>query len=366
MEPSFSLKDELFNEDTVSVIAKAIKTIHAFDHETFIIKCVKGFEGRELKERMGYVALCLEEILPEDFIEATQILYQALKGLKVGQMFVFGAFCDFVANNGCNDEYVDHSLEMLGEYTKSFSSEFAIRTFINHYPIKSFEKMMEWSLSEDEDQRRLASEGLRPKLPWSIKINFDYKKGIKPLYNLYHDEVRYVTRSVANHLNDIAKIDPDLVVEILKDWVTSGKQSKQEMDYIVNHSSRTLIKKGHLGALALQGYNAESQCEISDFKLVSKALTIGDYLEFNFEFKALEDAKYMVDYIVEYPMANGKRSSKVFKIKKLDLKKNEGAYVKKRHQFKQMTTKTWYQGEYKVKIQVNGRVLDSQVFSLEV
>jgi len=67
--------------------------------------------------------------------------------------------------------------------------------------------MLEWSKSDNYFLRRLASEGSRAKLPWCQKINVDYKKPIEILDNLYTDESRYVTRSVANHLNDIAKID---------------------------------------------------------------------------------------------------------------------------------------------------------------
>jgi 3-methyladenine DNA glycosylase AlkC len=39
---------------------------------------------------------------------------------------------------------------------------------------------------------------------------------VEILDNLYFDKTRYVVRSVANHLNDISKLDPDFVVEILK------------------------------------------------------------------------------------------------------------------------------------------------------
>jgi 3-methyladenine DNA glycosylase AlkC len=46
----------------------------------------------------------------------------------------------------------------------------------------------------------------------------DYKRTIEILDNLYFDKSRYVTRSVANHLNDISKIDGDLVVDVLEKW----------------------------------------------------------------------------------------------------------------------------------------------------
>jgi 3-methyladenine DNA glycosylase AlkC len=254
---------------------------------------------------------------------------------------------------------------MLGEYTKTFSSEFAIRKFINDYPEKTFAKMLEWSLSEDTDQRRLASEGLRPKLPWSIKIDFDYREGIKPLENLFYDSERYVTRSVANHLNDISKIDPDLVVDVLKSWKKSKKQKDAEMNYVISHSCRTLIKKGHRGALELQGYKAESTFEVKDFRIEHPVISLGEYLEFSFHFKPDSDSKYMIDYIVDYPMASGKRSQKVFKIKKLNQVKDE-ILIKKKHQFKMMTTKTWYQGTYYIRLQINGKVIEQAAFQLNV
>ncbi len=99
-------------------------------------------------------------------------------------------------------------------------------------------------MSDNYHERRLASEGLRPKLPWAkkltlITLTFDTSWRI-----LFYDNTRYVTRSVANHLNDIAKIDPSLVVSTLKRWKYSNKQKPKEMDYIINHALRTLSETG--------------------------------------------------------------------------------------------------------------------------
>jgi 3-methyladenine DNA glycosylase AlkC len=46
----------------------------------------------------------------------------------------------------------------------------------------------------------------------------DYKKTIQILDNLYYDKTRFVTRSLANHLNDISKKDPKLVLDTVKRW----------------------------------------------------------------------------------------------------------------------------------------------------
>lgn len=71
---------------------------------------------------------------------------------------------------------------------------------------------------QNQHQKRLTSEGLRPKLPWAIGITLDYREGAKPLENLYYDSGRYVTRSVANHLNDISKMEPSYVLSRLNEW----------------------------------------------------------------------------------------------------------------------------------------------------
>lgn len=122
---------------------------------------------------------------------------------------------------------------------------------MNEFPEETFERIKKWSKSDHYHQRRLASEGTRPSLPWCIKIDLDYKKPLEILDSLYADKTRYVTRSVANHMNDISKKDPKLVIETLKRWNSEGKQDIKEMDFIISHSLRTLVKDGNKDALKL-------------------------------------------------------------------------------------------------------------------
>ena len=66
--------------------------------------------------------------------------------------------------------------------------------------------MEEWSRDADEHVRRLASEGCRPRLPWSFKLReliADPSPVAPILENLRADPSLYVRKSVANHLNDI-------------------------------------------------------------------------------------------------------------------------------------------------------------------
>jgi hypothetical protein len=194
----------------------------------------------------------------------------------------------------------------------------------------------------------------------------DPLKAIEPLDDLYFDKERYVTRSVANHLNDVSKIQPDKVVEILRKWQASGKQEEKEMQYIISHATRTLVKRAHGPTLNLLGYGTDVNISVRDFIIKTPQLNIGEALEFEFVIEALEDVNLMIDYIVDYPMANNKRSPKVFKIKKLKLKEGASQVIKKVHPFKLMTTKKLYSGSYEVTLQINGKLYGKSQFTLTV
>jgi 3-methyladenine DNA glycosylase AlkC len=59
--------------------------------------------------------------------------------------------------------------------------------------------------------RRLVSEGSRPRLPWGLQLKAlvaDPSPTLPLLRALQDDPSEYVRRSVANHLNDIAKDHP--------------------------------------------------------------------------------------------------------------------------------------------------------------
>ncbi len=362
------LKDTLFNKKTVTLLANCIAEVYpAFDNIQFVSRAIKAFPDLELKERMRYLRELIENSIDAPYPETLEVLNQSLDTLPDDtEAFVFGAYQDYIMVNGCTEEHLDLSLSYIGAFTPYFSGEFAIRTFINTYPKETFEYFKKWSLSDDVHKRRLASEGLRPKLPWSIGITFDYTKGIEILDNLYTDESRYVTRSVANHLNDISKIDATLVVDTLERWKATNKQDEKEMAYIINHSLRTLIKKGHSETLEFLGYPTKPNISVQNTRIESKALKLDDYLVFSFDIESHDALSLMVDYTINYPMAKGKRSDKVFKIKKLSLQEGERVHIDKRHQFKQMTTKRLYSGTYHLSLKINGSHYEIGSFELLV
>lgn len=371
----FSLKDELFNPLKVEQISSEIKAVYAdFNKDAFVSETLSLFPELELKERIYHIRDMFKKYLFNDYKKSVNILLKALpseldpnKSDDDFGEFIYAPYAEYVTMYGCSEEYLDFSLLAIREITKRFSVEFAIRDFINDFPKETLKMLYACTSSDNYHERRLASECLRPKLPWAKKLNIDYKEPLTHLDKLFDDKTRYVTRSVANHLNDIAKIDEVLVINTLKRWEKSHKQEPKEMEYILVHALRTLVKKGNVDALALLGYKANPNIVLENFRLESDVVCIGDALILHFDIHAQEETNLMIDYIIHFRTKSGVQNPKVHKLKKLSLKKGEKVSLKKKHPFKaNMSTRTLYVGEHKVELQINGKVLASAIFELSL
>ncbi len=373
MAEKYSMKDDLFNAKKVNKIALEIETVYkGFKRVAFEDEVISKFPELELKERIFHIKDMFKKYLPDDYIVATNILLDALpQELDADKNdddfgdFIYSPYSEYVAEFGCTKEHLDFSLLALKEMTKRFSIEFSIRDFINNFPKESYKMLCECSLSDNYHQRRVASEGLRVKLPWAKKIEIDYHDNFPILENLYFDKTRYVTRSVANHLNDISKIDAPLVLETLKRWKSSNKQDKKEIEFIINHALRTLIKEGSKDALAFLGFSVNPKIEIKNFNIKKTEVVIGEAVEFDFEIVGKKDEGLIVDYILHFQTKSRKLSPKVHKIKKLSIKSEESIKIVKKHLFKvNMTTRKFYSGMHKVELQINGKSYGSLEFTL--
>ncbi|SFV85707.1 DNA alkylation repair enzyme [hydrothermal vent metagenome] len=374
MTEKFSLKDQLFNQQKVGYLASRIKNVYPqFEEQQFNAQILQQFPALELKQRISCIRMQLEKQLPNKFESALTVILNALPAeLDPSKTdddfgdFIFAPLSDFVAKNGLQKQYLSLSFKALAEITKRFSCEDSIRYFINAYPEESWVFMQQMSQSDNYHQRRLASEGLRPKLPWCIGINIDYQKPLILLSQLHNDDTRYVVRSVANHLNDIAKIDASLVIQTLKKWQIENKQSKKEWDFLSKHALRTLVKKGNKSALKLLGFNANPKITVPNFNLKKSTLCLGDYLDFSFVIDAQKEENLMIDYKIIYPTTHQRVSEKVFKIKQLSIKQNTCITVHKKHLFRLMSTKKLHAGKYQIHLQINGNIFGKAYFILNV
>lgn len=375
MEEKFSLKDHLFNEQKVAYLSNIIASAYSsFNQAEFQTTVLHSFPNLELKERIVHIRQCLKNYLPNDYREAVSIILNALPPALDESLtdndygdFIIAPFNDFVAHYGCNSDDLAFSLAAIKEITKRFSAEDAIRYFINAYPKETLQTLTSWASDNNYHVRRLCSEGTRPKLPWSQKINISPEAALPILHQLYTDNTRYVTRSVSNHLNDIAKIAPELVLETLEKWRLSKKQQESEMNFIIRHSLRTLVKNGNEKALELLGFGDNSGISIENLSFNDK-VKIGESLVFTFDVISQNSKPIMIDYVLNFQSKLGTLSNKkVFKLQTTLISNDSPINISKRHTFKpNMTTRQLYAGEHRIDIQVNGIILSSFSFDLEI
>ena len=372
-EPTFSLKDHLFNKQKVELIAGQIKSVHPdFECKKFTAKVVRKFSELELLERLYWIRDCLREHLPKDYRQAVTIILKSLPP-ELDQKntdddygdFIYGPHGAFVAEYGCSKKDLQFSLKALREMTKRFSVEFPIRSFINAFPEETMAFLGQCAKDKNYHVRRLASEGTRAKLPWAKNVVIDHKEPLPILGILFDDTTRYVTRSVANHMNDISKVDPGLVIDTLKLWKKSGKQNAAEMNFIIKHSLRTLEKQGHSGALKLLGYTA-AKIEVNKLKLATLEVTIGSALEFSFSITstANKPQSLLIDYHLFFRKANGELAPKTFKITKTTINPGETLKFNKRQLLRPMTTRALHTGNHEIELQINGTTYPRKKFNL--
>lgn len=262
------------------------------------------------------------------------------------------------------EDHRDRALALLYAATQRFSMEFYIRDFLNRWPAQTLARMDAWARDDNYHVRRLVSEGTRPKLPWAKAVALTPAQTLPLLMQLHADPTRYVVRSVANHLNDIAKIDSDLVVTTLQDWTAKGAQDSSEMQWLTRHALRTLVKQGHAGALALLGYRRDIEVN-ANLSLGQARYAIGEAVEITVTLEAAQDLPVMVDYRMQFARAGGKSAEKVFKLKTARLEAGVPLVLRKRHTLKgDATTFTLHPGAHAITLQINGRDMARAAFEI--
>lgn len=369
----FSLKEHLFNRQKVEYLAGLFsKQDPNFAHKSFVANVTRKFPSLELKQRIIWIAESLEKHLPTHFPDAAKHILRCLPPpLDPNKTdddfgdFIFAPLGELVVRNGASHEYLDLSLATLKEITTRFSMEDAVRAFIRKFPDETMQTLTGWVYDSNYHVRRLVSESTRPLLPWSGRIDLPPERTIALLNQLHADRTRYVTRSVANHLNDIAKNHPELVIQSLSDWHRQEKQHREELMWMTRHSLRTLVKRGHVGALRLLGFNPKPKLEIGAIELEKSKLLPGELLEFALDITALRSESLVIDYAIEYAKAGGKRSTKVYKASKLSIKKGETVTIRKSHRLHaQATTYRLYPGKHLLTIQINGQSVGTVPFTI--
>ena len=357
------LKDQLFNAEKLKRLSEPLeKCCAAFDAAAFERDTLAGFAERELRERIVWIRTQLRRHLPGDYRQAVTFLLQALPepcnpALLDNDFgdFIYAPYGDFVAHYGCTAEDLDFSLAALCEITTRFSAEYAIRPFLNAFPEETLAQLQQWINHPHYHVRRLVSEGTRPRLPWGQKVSLSWSQCEPLLTALHADPTGFVRRSVANHLNDWSKTHPEQVLHCLQQWRKQQQASSTHLQYLCQHSLRTLVKQGNSTALALLGYDVEASYTVSDFSLTPR-VALGEALTFGFtlQTQAKDPQRFVVDYVLFYRNKKGQWTPKVYKLKSCVLAPGETLSLQKSLVLQQRSTRTLYPGVQGMALQING------------
>jgi 3-methyladenine DNA glycosylase AlkC len=353
---------EMFDELRFRSVAEEVRAIHPkFNAAEFLALSLKDLGDLSLMRRLRRMTESLHATLPADFSKAVRILRKLVPRIDRG--FVTLVCPDFVGLYGHED--FETSMEALKFFTTFGSSEFAIREFLRRDLPRTLAAMETWSRDPDEHVRRLSSEGSRPRLPWSFRLDAliaDPSPVVPILENLKADPSLYVRKSVANHLNDITKTHPDWVLDRLKTWPLQNEHTA----WIARHALRSLIKKGNQRALRLTGATGKPEVKIHHFTVTPRRIRLGDRLTISFRLSSLSRRiqKLVMDYAVHYVKKSGDTSAKVFKWKDLTLTPGETVSLSRSQVIKDFTTRSHNPGRHAVDILVNGERLAEAFFDL--
>ncbi|MFJ2536721.1 MULTISPECIES: DNA alkylation repair protein [unclassified Pseudomonas] len=353
---------EIFNAERLKHIATEMSAVYpAFKTKAFLKHASDGLADLSVMQRMARVSESLHTVLPLDYEDSLQVLRELAPRLNSG--FVSMCLPHYVASYGAHA--FDTSMEALKYFTTFGSSEFAIRHFLRSDLERTLELMHDWTQSENHHVRRLASEGSRPRLPWSFRletVQADPQLAAGILDRLKADESLYVRKSVANHLNDVTKEHPEWVLDVIEGWSLANKHTA----WIAKHALRSLIKQGNLRALTVIGAGAKPEVELLDVKIEPAVVRLGEAITLSFTVKStvLEEQRLVIDYAIDYVKANGGVSAKVFKLKTLVLAGFESVVVGRRQVMKDFTTRKHFAGVHAVRVMVNGEVLATTAFNI--
>lgn len=356
------------NKEVTRKLADAILAQYpSFNSRRFLL-LNRELNQLELKQRVKLVTHHLKLNLELPYPEALEVLSKAMmEGNLRG--FELWPFSEFISQ--CGLDHFDLSLKALYQMTERFTAEFAIRPFLLKDHKRVFKFFNKWVKDKNVHVRRWVSEGTRPLLPWGERLPLfimDPTYTILLLNQLKFDEELYVRKSVANHLNDISKNHPQVVIDLLRLWEKdTPAEHLEKMDWIKRHALRTMVKKGDKRALKVLGVG-DTRIKIKKLEANKKHLKLHDSLIFNLEIQSnsKKTQKLVVDYVIDFMKSNGKMGKKVYKLKTFDLEPGESMEFKKKHSLRPITTMKYYSGTHHLMIQVNGEIMGQISFYLEV
>jgi 3-methyladenine DNA glycosylase AlkC len=333
-----------------------------FPAKDFEQRAGEGLQALELKARARHIADALEHSLPAD--EAFAVLTSMLKTQSGTGGFGYLPISEYLERHGPRD--VKAALTANYELTQRFTSEFSIRSLILEAWGPTSKALSKWVCDDSEHVRRLVSEGTRPRLPWGRQLPpfIEDPSPVLPLLEqLKDDPSEYVRRSVANNLNDIAKDHPEVVRATAKRWLVGASKERRRL---VEHSLRTLLKRGDAAALALIGAGDAKAVKAKGI-VTPKRVKLGERVTFAATLTNTSRKKThaVVEARVHFVKVRG-TSPKPFRLARVDLEPGQTVELSKSMELQHRSIRRLFAGRHEVELQVNGARSSMGAFELSL
>lgn len=366
----------VFNRDAISMMGRVLAARRAdFSAKKFTRLACHNLEALELKQRSSQIFQALDECLPPCFKKAAALIIESLHPSRDAnscgegvteegiQGWLIMPLAEYTGQRG--QGHFPLAMDLFQQLTMRFTAEFAIRHMILAHPEKTLVTLMDWTSHDNHHVRRLVSEGSRPRLPWAMQLPqviADPQLTLPLLEILRDDPSEYVRRSVANHLNDIAKDHPQMILDLATVW---HKNAPPERVRLLRHAMRNLLKQGHEKALKLHGMSAPKLADVSLEILSSQVPFHGD-LRFSLQMRSIakRDQKIRIDLIVHYQKENGKLAPKTYLWKEFILPAAAVHRAERTQSFRAITTRVYHRGLHRLEVRANGVALAIADFHL--
>jgi 3-methyladenine DNA glycosylase AlkC len=360
--------DELLSAGEVLALADDLVRVAPDRDWAAIPRAADSFPELGLRDRVTAVRAALLEALPDDYAAADRLIKDALHGpgFNGWRIWPVSEAVALLATASPDKADLEAGLALTAALTPRLTCEFALRIFLNANLDATLEAALRWTDSPDEHVRRLASEGTRPLLPWAAQVpalRQNPAAALPILDALRRDSSETVRRSVANHLNDISRLDPELAVATAQAWLAAPDKNTAKL---TRHALRTLIKQGHPQALAAMGFGTAERLSVEGPVLTTPRVTVGEAVSFEAVITNDADAavKVAIDFVIHFHKANGTQAPKVFKLTTRKLGPGERLALAKSHSLRPITTRRYYPGEHALELQVNGQRYGRVAFDL--
>ena len=335
-----------------------------FPVRLFVRNASSGLEALELLDRALHIATALAAHLPQSYPQAVQVLLRSLgpehatdELIGAGMApFFYLPHTLFVAEHGL--DHFDVSMQAQYELTKRFSAESSIRSYIDRDPERVFSVFQKWAGDPNAHVRRLVSEGTRLRLPWARRVPWldaNPERVVGLLERLKDDPAPMVRRSVANNLNDLGKVHPDLLARTAAAWLDNDTAERRRL---VEHALRSAVKRGDPRVLQLLGYGKRPAVSLTAVMFTPKRVQVGGQVTMRFRLRSTSrvSQELLIDAAVHFVKARG-TAPKVFKVARVTLDPRSHLDFTATFSLAVHTTRVPRPGRHAVDVIVNGNVV---------